>query len=367
MRILVVATEVLLPDTHGGSTHVGELFARLSERHPALLLARRGSSGEGIVPVGLPLRGFPKSLRHVDAMRVLPAALAAARSFAPDVIYERCTSFGLGAVLSRKLDAPLLTMILDERYSWLSLLQASRLVATRLDVIPARVRGKAVRVSWGANAELFRSDVSGAEVRRRYGLGDSPVIAYSGSMKRWHGLNDLIEVAGALASRGIRFLMVGDGPERARLERGIAARGLGDHFVFTGAIPYADVPAHMAAADACVAPFDPSRHGPSRKKGFALDPLKVFEYLAMGLPTITIRSSNIETLFDDRDHLLLVTPRRPDELVDAIRWVLDHPEQARAMGERGRSRVLARHTWRGHADHLIGLFEEMRAERGRCD
>src|SRR6188768_1270924 len=103
MRILVVAPDILLPDSHGGSTHVQELVGGLGRHGEVLLLARDGSDAPDTIGIGRPLRKFPAALRHADAARVLPRALAAARTFAPDVIYERCTAYGLGAMIGLAL------------------------------------------------------------------------------------------------------------------------------------------------------------------------------------------------------------------------------------------------------------------------
>lgn len=363
MRTLVVATEILLPDRHGGSTHVQELARHLGEHGPTLVLARRGSSGDGLAPVGRPMPRMA-ALRQASALANLPAALPAARAFAPDAIYERCTSYGLGAVLSRLLGVPLLTMILDQRYSWLSLLRARRLVATRLDLVPAPVRHKAVQVSWGANVERFDPEIPGGPSRERHGLGDAFVVGYSGSFKPWHGVDVLVEAAAHLRDRPVKFLLVGDGPQRAELEARVDALGLRDRFVLTGSVPYDQVPNELAAADLCVAPFVPERHGPSRARGFVLDPLKVFEYLAQRKPTVTIRAANIEALFEDGEHVRLVEPGDPRALAEAIAATMDDPDRAQAMARAGHARVLARHTWRAHATQLVGLFAQMRREVG---
>lgn len=364
MRILVVATEILLPDHHGGSTHVHELVEHLREHGETLLLARRGSSGDGIAAIGRPMRRFPAALRHVDAARNFPRALAIARQFRPDVIYERCTSYGLGAMLSVAQGVPLLTMVLDQRYSWLSLLRARRLIATRADIVPAQVRNKTVKVSWGANPKLFDASLSKADARKKVGLGVEPfVVGYSGSFKPWHGVDGLVAAAGQLRDRNIHYLMVGDGPLRADTERNVRELGLSDRFHFTGSVDYDEVPGLLAASDVCAAPFDPDQHGPSRRHGFTLDPLKVFEYLALGKPTVTIRAPNIEALFGDGEHLLLVTPGKPTELAEAIARLMDDPKLAQRTARAGRERVLQRHTWGAHAGHLAQVFRELVAEQ----
>jgi glycosyltransferase involved in cell wall biosynthesis len=103
----------------------------------------------------------------------------------------------------------------------------------------------------------------------------------------------------------------------------------------------------------------PDKHGPSRRHGFTLDPLKVFEYLAMGKPTITIRAPNIEALFEDGEHLLLVEPGDDRALAAAIARFMDDRELGARTAAAGREQVLARHTWAAHADHLAAVFRAM--------
>ncbi len=365
MRLLVVATEILLPDAHGGATHVRELVRHLETRADVLLLARTGSHGDRIAAIGRPMRRLPGPLRTIDAGLGMPAALEVARRFRPDGIYERCTSYGLGAMLGRALDVPLITMVLDQRYSWLSLLGAGRLIATNTDLVPRAVRHKAVQVSWGANESLFRPglDEEAREARAAHALGEAYVVGYSGSFKPWHGVLGLVRAAAELRDENIVFLLVGDGPQRGEAESLARSLGVRDRIRFTGAVDYESVPGVLAAADVCVAPFEPHLHGPSRKRGFTLDPLKVFEYLAMGKPTITIRADNIEALFTDGEEITLVGPGRHDELAAAIRGLRSSPTRAAAQALAGRARVLAHHTWDAHALHLMKLFRDIISER----
>lgn len=359
LRILVVASDVKIPDQHGGSTHVQELVAGLRAHGEVMLLASEGSSGPGVRGVGRPARRWPPLLRHVDAWTALPAALREARAFGPDVIYERCTSYGLGAMLSGRLGVPMLAMVLDQRYSWLSLWRARHLVATRLDLIPRSVRHKGVKVGWGANPRRFNAELSGAPARAQLGLGDAFVVGYSGTFRDWHGLDELVEVATYLLDTPVRFLLVGDGPERGRIERLAGERGVADRFIITGRVPYDDVPELLAASDACVAPFMPDRHGPSRRHGFILDPLKVFEYLALGKPTVTIDAGNIAALFRDPEHLRMVPAGDAEAMAGALRRLMDDPDTARHMAARGRAHVLASYTWDAHAAQLARLFHGM--------
>ena len=360
MRILVVATNIKIPDTHGGSTHVGELFRNLSTHGPTHLLAAEGSHGENITGIASWLYP-PSPFKHLVSLRYFPKALRAAEAFKPDVIYERGSSYGLGAMLSAKLGIPMLCMVLDEWYSPLSLIRARKVIATNTELVPAWSRSKAVKVSWGANAELFHPNYSKSDARQRWKLpNDAFVIGYSGSFQKWHGLDSLLEATHLLKDRPLHLLLVGDGRQRQAIEAQCQELGLSSRVTITGRVPYEDVAPSLAAADICVAPFNPSLHNLSKKRGFALDPLKVFEYLALNKPTITVKSRNIEELFEHGTHLRMVEPGDARGLAENIAAMMEHPADAAASAERGREVVLANHTWAAHAAHLASLFRAMR-------
>jgi glycosyltransferase involved in cell wall biosynthesis len=363
MRILVVATHIKVPDAHGGSTHVAELVRNLRGHGPTLLLARNGSFGPDVLGVCFYAKHPPLGLKHALAASYFPKSYRAAKAFKPDVIYERGSSNGLGMMLSKALGIPMLTMVLDEHFSPLSLGHAKRIIATNLELIPAPHRDKGVKVSWGANTDHFRADLDPAPARARFGFADSDtVVGYTGSFQDWHGLRYLVEAAEALRERDVRYLLIGDGRRKEAIEALVADRGLGDRFVFTGRVEYDDVPGLLSAADCCVAPFDPDCHPLSAREGFALDPLKIFEYLAMAKPTITIESENIAALFEDPTHLTMVPRRDPTALATAIVAVAADPQGSREAAERGHARVVANHTWASHAAHLNSVFEEMLLE-----
>jgi glycosyltransferase involved in cell wall biosynthesis len=363
MRVLVVATNIDIPGTHGGSTHVTELVAALGRRDETLLLARRGSHGDGVVDVGLWPRTPPRGLRHALGLCSVAQAVRRVRAFAPDVIYERGSSYGAGAMLGMITGAPVVCMVLDEHVSPLSLDRAARIIATSPDLVSPLLRHKTVRVSWGANVDRFRPDVDPTPLRARLGLG-RPLLTYAGSFRDWHGVDVLLDALAICKHRAIDVLLVGDGPERAGLvER---ARRLPQRVIMPGALPYEEMPAVLTATDVFVAPFVPTRHPLSKQRGFVLDPLKLFEALASEAPTITVQARNIESLFRHGEHLVMVPSGNARELADAIDAMLDDPLAARDMARRGGKEVRRRYTWDAHAHQLHGLFESL-CDRGRHD
>lgn len=362
MRILFVATNIPIPGTHGGSTHVTEVVRALRRRHEVLVLAQRGSSGEGIADVGL--GGASGALRYALALLHFPLAYGHARRFRPDAVYERFSAYGLGVLLGRALGVPVVSMVLDPAATRITLEGADRLITTAPQLIAERYRHKVVEVSWGANTDLFHPGVGGREVRRGLGVSDDEVlVGYTGAFYRWHGLETLIAAAALLdrdpAAAKLRFLLVGDGKMRADTEAQIQAAGLGRRFLLPGRVPYEQVPAYVAASDICVAAYDPDRHPELQRHGMFFDPLKVFEYLAVGKATVTLDSPNMRRLFTDGEHALLVPPGRPEPLAAALLRAGGDPALRERLGRAGRELVVARHSWQAHGDRLGELFEEL--------
>jgi glycosyltransferase involved in cell wall biosynthesis len=169
---------------------------------------------------------------------------------------------------------------------------------------------------------------SGRDLRAELGIGrDDPLITTVGFLRRPKAMDVLIEAAARIAPRypGLRVLIVGEGADRPVYERLIASLGVGDTVQLLGL--RSDVPDLLHASDVAVLSTD--------SEG---SPLSVMEYMDAGLPVVGTRVGGIPDLIDDGVEGLLVEPRDPDGLGAAIARLLDDPEAARQMGERGRAR-----------------------------
>jgi glycosyltransferase involved in cell wall biosynthesis len=150
-------------------------------------------------------------------------------------------------------------------------------------------------------------------------------------------------------------VFIGDGPERAAAER--AARDV-PGVIFTGALPHAMLPAALAAADIGVAPFDPTRHGPLRL-GFYWSPLKIFEYMAVGLPVVAPALPRLKRLVEHDREGLLYAPGDPRELDRAIVELGDSGLRQR-MGAAARARVARDFSWAAHCAKLDKRLRTLR-------
>jgi glycosyltransferase involved in cell wall biosynthesis len=87
-------------------------------------------------------------------------------------------------------------------------------------------------------------------------------------------------------------------------------------------------------------------------------PIKMFEYMAAGLPIIASDFPFWRELLNDYDCAIFVNPHVPQESAGAIDWILSNPDQAYAMGARGRYGVLSRYNWAPEAEKLVAFYTD---------
>ena len=163
-------------------------------------------------------------------------------------------------------------------------------------------------------------------------------------------------------------MLIGDGPERPRVRQ--AAEGI-ETILFTGAVPHHRMPAALAAADVGVAPFDVGAHAPLLL-GFYWSPLKMFEYMASGLPVAAPRLDRIATLVADGvEGRLYDLPREggsdtsshASALADALVSLTDAAVRQR-MGIAARERAVRDYSWAAHCRALEAALVGARGARG---
>jgi glycosyltransferase involved in cell wall biosynthesis len=196
-------------------------------------------------------------------------------------------------------------------------------------------------------------------VRRRIAPKGEKIVVYTGSCLDWHGIDVFADVAARWKGPEILFVVVGDGPARPRLEKLASERGVSHRFAFVGKVSHEEVGPHIAAADACIAPYAPSRHPIFRKYGMTRDPIKVLEYMALAKPTLTIDTPRMRELFHDGEDAILYPAEDAEGLRGALEELFSEPARAARIAEAGRQLVLREHTWDRHAEELGAIFQEV--------
>ncbi len=386
MRLLYVAAGIAVPGSYGGSTHTLEVARGLAAlghevhvvaRPPADPAAARAALGSvrlhaSALPKPLTLLAYPELRRLIRTLRpdaVLEryynlagaGVLAAARANIPVLLEVNALMIDPPAVAKRRWDDRLGRPL--ARWATQQCRLAARIVTPLHTTVPAAVdRRKIVELPWGANVEAFQpaaDPAASAALRARLGIPAArPVVAFLGSFRAWHGVADFVAAAVQLLRAGAdyHFLLIGDGPERAAAQESAASYAA--HFSFVGSLDHTAVPAHLALAAVGVAPFNTAPHPALRAAGFFWSPLKIYEYMAMGLPVVTANIPPLDQTIREGQEGALFREGDVADLAAAIRRVVADPARA-ALGQRARDRVVALYSWQAHCRALDEILTEM--------
>jgi phosphatidylinositol alpha-1,6-mannosyltransferase len=206
-------------------------------------------------------------------------------------------------------------------------------------VDPARIR----LLRHSIDAGRFGPAAPDAELVRRFGLAGKRVLLTIGRLVERKGVDLVIEALPRLlaAHPDLVYLVAGSGPHETALRRRARELGLEGRVVFAGAVPDEELPRlyNLVEVFVMVSRFIRRK---ATIEGFCLVYL---EAGASGLPVVAGNSGGVTDVVRDRENGLLVDPESPDRIADAIRFLLEHPEEARRMGERGRALALEPANW----------------------
>lgn len=171
---------------------------------------------------------------------------------------------------------------------------------------------------------------------------DAPsTVLFVGRLVERKGVAHLIEALARLRQpSSTRLVVVGDGPERPRLEALARSRGLGDRVLFRGKVSDAELQRVYRDADVLVLPSVVDARGDTEGLGVVL-----LEAMNYGVPVIASRIGGIVDIVADGESGVLVPPGDAGALAAALERVLGDAGLARALGERGRERLVAQFGW----------------------
>jgi glycosyltransferase involved in cell wall biosynthesis len=332
--------------------------------------------------LGRPTR-LRQELRNLLYNQALRAQLGHALLAEPaDFIYERYTLFGhAGIDLARlhgvphvlEVNAPLADE--QERMRGLELKDLARaserriwsttdaviVVSRRLAETVAACGVPEARIHVLPNAVDTRRFTPGAtadevpeHVRER--VRGRCVIGFVGSLKPWHGVETLFEAFTTLLERhfDVHLVVVGDGPMREPLERAAAERGFLPHVTFAGAVAHADIPAWLSLMDLATAPYTPH-------PDFYFSPLKLFEYMAAGVPVVAGRIGQLDELLEHERNALLHAPGDAGALAVQLERLVRDPVLRRRLGVAGRQGIGDERTWSGHVERIEAIVRALRS------
>ncbi len=372
----------------GQAIHIEELQRALRQRgHEVVEVSPRADED---VPLGgesvrLARLGaaLPTSLREVAewAYNAISyrALVRTIRRRCPDLIYERYALGNIaGLVAAQQFGIPLFlevnSSLAKERqdFGGLRFPSVARHLETqllhradRLFVVSEALRSRFVaaghppeRLVTSHNAvdlERFDRRLAAEEAKRRLGLSDKLIIGFTGFMREWHRIDQLIEVIargdGALSRA--HLLIVGDSKVSAPLRALAEASGVGNRLTMTGVVAHEDLASYIAAFDVAVQAGSPD----------CASPLKLFEYMAMAKAIVMPDVAGVREVVTSGAEALLFRQDSRDDLTKAILTLLNDAALRERLGNAAYHRLVAAgHTW----DNNAARIEEQWAAVRRC-
>jgi glycosyltransferase involved in cell wall biosynthesis len=188
----------------------------------------------------------------------------------------------------------------------------------------------------------------GERNRNRLGVPESRfLVTFAGT----HGIAQALPATLDAAARfngNVQFAFVGEGPVKDIVASQARERGL-DNVSFHPQLPLEEIPPVLAASEALLVPLS------GHPTFSAFVPSKMIDFMAVGRPVIVAAAGEAARIVERARAGIAVPPEDPDALAGAVRWLVDHPAEAREMGARGRefARTRLRSTQAERLEHVL--------------
>ncbi len=376
MRLMMVSQD-FPPQIGGIATYTAEVAKRLAKLSDEFVLVAPRARGQKSVDDKLDFRVMRiAGNRHTMFATSVPAACRVARRLRPDVMLNVQWQTGPASLTAQAMGwagkvfvvahgrelllEPWASVPLAQKsYSGLrstvirradGLLPVSRWTGNKLVELGVDPRRVCVAHNGVDPSQFFPRDSDA--LRARYGLQGRRVVLSVGRLVPNKGFDTMIEALPQVRQRipSVVYLVVGQGPDRERLERLAAAQGVDDRVVFAGPADGERLNEHYNLCDVFTTI---SREEPPSVEGFGI----VFlEAGACERPVVAGRSGGIPDAVLHGQTGLLVTPGNAQELANAIITLLSDEALARRLGKNARDRVVRELNWDRRSEHIFGVL-----------
>ncbi len=154
-----------------------------------------------------------------------------------------------------------------------------------------------------------------------------------------------------LGKDDVHFAIVGFGPHLPEVQKDVQARGLQQYFTFTGPLYGEDLLRVLNSTDIGVSP------DPKNPMNDISTMNKVMEYMTLEKPVVQFDLKEGRASAEDAS--LYARANDPVDMAEKIAWLIDNPAEGRAMGQRGRARVLGALSWDHSEPHLLAAYDRV--------
>ncbi|MBI4296247.1 MAG: glycosyltransferase [Chloroflexi bacterium] len=213
-------------------------------------------------------------------------------------------------------------------------------------------------VRFGIDFTKFKHDIDTAQVRQTYGIEDSDIVLtfvgfYYGRLANVCGLKELALGLKDVRNPHLKLMIIGEGTLDDELREIQRKYNLEGRLILTGKRPYQEIPALLKVSSICLLSF--------RRTGLTEEivPLKIFDYMAMGKPVISVRLPGMVDEFGEDAGIVYVD--KPEDIYDKAEALI-RDGKLTELGARSRQFIAGR-SWDNVAEQIEGMLDDLIRKR----
>jgi glycosyltransferase involved in cell wall biosynthesis len=218
-------------------------------------------------------------------------------------------------------------------------------------------------------AERFRGNGREPVIISNFSVADSmppasqagsgySVMYMAGNMQLFHGIRECISAMSKVTAKFPDLSLTLVGNVREDIGAIAAKTDPRPEITLTGYLPYREMYETLRAGCIGLLVFQPDYYN-----AYIGLPNKLFDYMLCGLPVVASDFPEIRKVVGEAGCGVLVDPTDPDAIAEAIIYLLEHPDEARKMGENGRRAVEERYNWGEMEGRLLDLYRSLNGSR----
>ena len=294
-------------------------------------------------------------------------------------VWEKHDLFsGSGLKLAQKYEVPYISYVHApvvweaekwgvKRFSWGQFLERREAAVLKkadvVAVVSKEVKAKLIQLGvqkekilvspMAVDPELYnvpRQDTD--RLKEKLGLKEKFTIGWTGSFRGFHGLEQIINAFQKVVKNNPNtvLILVGEGKERTGIESLVNSLGIRQNVIFTGRIPYREIPLYLSVFDLAVA-------GAKTAVNFHYSPQKIRDYMAAGVPVLAPDAGEVSYIFQNQVHLRLFKVGEVNNIKEHMLFFLNNREERQKIGEAGKQFVLSNGTWDYEVDKCLEFLK----------